>query len=62
MLLNQHTTDKTETFFASAEQYVYSYIMNRHIRSSGAVRDFRHIALRWSARMCIPFSIDIALR
>ncbi len=38
-----------ETFFAPAEQYVYSHMMNRHIRSSGAVCDFQHIALRWSA-------------
>ncbi len=50
MIPNQDKTTSTESFFAPAEQYVYSHIVSPHPRSSGAV--------------CadIPFSINIALR
>ena len=58
MLPNQDTTNKTETLFAPAEQYVYSHIVNRHLRSSGAVCWCRHIALRWSAAFSIENSIS----
>ena len=45
MLLNQHTTDKMETFFAPAEQYVYSHNMNRHIRSGECLNGIHTVDL-----------------
>ena len=61
MLPNQDTTNKTETLFAPAEQYVYSHIVNRHLRSSEAVRGCRHIALRWRAAFSIENSTSTRL-
>ena len=62
MLPNQRTPNKTETLFAPAEQYVYSHSIERHIRSSGAVCDFRHITSAGVRKCGISFSINIALR
>ena len=62
MLPNQDTTNKTETLFAPAEQYVYSHIANPHTAPAERYVGAAHSTPLECKNVRITFSINIALR